>query len=750
MKKLVCLFLSILFALNFIPMALAAQKTDHITEDINIITNENASATQEYAAGVLSKYLSEKTDKNVGVNNEKVDAFLIEIAGDETLEENCFEIKSTSDGVIIKGGGNRGCIYGAYYFLEEFAGYRCFTSSMGMISYSDGIKRPVDTDIKKTAYFEYTDTDWLSPTDEEYSLMNGLNGGVYRDIPAEKGGTVDYISSFCHTLTTQFCSADKYFGEHPEYFALHDGSRNRQQLCLTNEDTYNTVLSEIFDLLKEKHDPDAALQIISVTQNDSGEDGAFCECENCKATDDENDSHAGTMITFVNRIADAVRENGYDNVAIDTFAYRYTRHTPLKVRPADNVIVRLCSIECCFSHTFEDTSCARNEAFMDDLKAWSKICNRLYIWDYATNYANTLGIFPDFGVLQTNMRTLYDHHVKGVYSEGNYYMSRCNTEFGELRSYLISRLMKDPLCDYYGIMDEFLEAYYGNGWQNIREFIDMTIRNAAKGHVEIYSSMADSLHFTEDEIAKCDEFWEMAKKECTDQVQLENIRRSELSWRYWKASVNAGEFSKAFGSAGAREELFKDIEASGAVMHSEGSGEKLVPAAGYRFLSADNWFDGGNNSIFTKMLYSLTWILFAAIILISFVMSVKAVKLKKYLYIVPLPLLAACSELFMWNRRAYLAWRDIGEYGLTVGVACAVFAFVFLLCANVSVKNKILRIISPFAGAGLFMLLYELPLIIINVVIFNGKGNNLAYSVAVTLSSILMLAVMIKTTKKLR
>ncbi len=51
----------------------------------------------------------------------------------------------------------------------------------------------------------------------------------------------------------------------------------------------------------------------------------YCTCENCKAIDDANGAHSGTMITFVNRIAREVKSAGYDNAAIDTFACKYTR-----------------------------------------------------------------------------------------------------------------------------------------------------------------------------------------------------------------------------------------------------------------------------------------------------------------------------------------------------------------------------------------------------------------------------------------
>ena len=74
----------------------------------------------------------------------------------------------------------------------------------------------------------------------------------------------------CHTLSTVFCAADKYYESHPEYFALHNGDRVPSQLCLTNDKVYDIVLEEVFDVLRsEKYDPNADLQIISLSQADN-------------------------------------------------------------------------------------------------------------------------------------------------------------------------------------------------------------------------------------------------------------------------------------------------------------------------------------------------------------------------------------------------------------------------------------------------------------------------------------------------
>ena len=70
-------------------------------------------------------------------------------------------------------------------------------------------------------------------------------------------------------------------------------------------------------------------------------------------------------------------------MTFDTLAYQYTRSAP-KVRPRHNVCVRLCSIECCFAHAFEECSRERNMAFVKDIRDWHGTGAQLYIWYYTT------------------------------------------------------------------------------------------------------------------------------------------------------------------------------------------------------------------------------------------------------------------------------------------------------------------------------------------------------------------------------
>lgn len=694
-----------------------------------VVLSESGDARLNAAGETLSRYLGEITDKTFPVSTSEEEGLVFHLSYSDEIPDNGYVIETTENGASITGNGTRGVIHGVYAFLEKYCGCDWYTSTLYSIPKNETLTIPAGEKTEYKPFFEYTDTDWVSPRDIEYSLANGLNGGPYRSIPAELGGTVDYISNFCHTLTTQFCASETYFDEHPEYFALHMGTRVPDQLCLTNEKVYEIVRDEVMALLQAKHKPDDSVQIISLTQHDNQK---MCQCEDCKKLDNENGSHSGTMISFVNRIAKDVKAAGYENVAIDTFAYQYTRKAPSKVVPEPNVIVRLCTIECCFAHALDDSSCTENAALMADLADWSRICNRIYVWDYTTNYANTLGIFPDFGTLQKNIQVFYENNVAGVYEEGNYYMAQCDGEFGELRSYLLSKLMQNPYIDYDAYMNEFLEAYYGAGWESIREFIDMTIEKPVpdKEHLMIYVSMTETLGFTTEDVAKADSLWEKAKNEAQTDAQKNNIIRSEICWRLWKAY---NFFDKNYN-----DELIRDIKALGITMTHEGDSDG-PDNINFASASVKKW---GN-----EILFPASIVLYGIAAALSVAAMVIAIKAKKYAYIALPVLIGVFFEIFGWHRRAYIAWADVDEYVLTLVLIALLFAFGGALIGR-GVKQ---RILSALLIAGIWFAFYEAFVLIINNVIFNNAGNYLAIGAAYVftgLYSIFVLAVNIEKLKK--
>ena len=532
--------------------------------DRPIVVSDEATQQERYAAEVLCKTLSQITGREQSVRTDNIKTVASIAVGSTVytpsdapaLQDGGYRIVFSGDTLCIFGEGERGTLNGVYAFLRDWCGCRWYAPEEIVIPQAQTVSVPQTVDVTYAPYFEYAVTDWRSMGDPAVAEANGQTGNGC------------YINGFCHTLATRYCARDKYFDAHPEYFALHDGKRSPNQLCLTCPETRRIVTAEVLDVLQSgRYDPDADLQILSLTQDDNGD---YCECPACKALDDANGSHAGSNIDFANAIADAVKAAGYDNVAIDTFAYQYTRKTPTAIVPRDNVIVRLCSIECCFCHTLDDPKCKENRDFMQDLRDWGKICDRIYIWDYTTNYWETNCLYPDFGVLQRNMQIFCENNAKGVFEEGETSMDD-NAEFGELRAYLIACLMRDPYTDYDAQMREFLRAYYGEGADALYRFLQKTIEKAGASYLRHLGTFPDSTitltRFTERDVAQCDALWREAGEKTQGTAYHARVQRSELCWRYWKCSNRRGEFSllrsTVYTRMRDRQALYDDLRSAG-------------------------------------------------------------------------------------------------------------------------------------------------------------------------------------------
>lgn len=542
--------------------------------DYVIVCAKSKGDPEHTAALKIQHYLKEISGVQLPIVSDTVDASDKEIivgktnreGSEYTIDRSNFHLEDVNvftlgEKIVIAGAERRGTLYGVYTFLEKALGCRWYAHDLIFLPEGDTVKVPVDLSVTEKPYLEYRETDWISPKNVEYSIANKLNGNTYRPLSDENGGFMGYVGSFAHTLTTNFCAASKYFDSNPEYFALHDGERTPKQLCLTNPDVLNIIISEVKTILQG--DPDA---IVSLTQHDNQD---YCECAGCRAIDEYEGSQAGTMITFVNKVADAIKGE-FPDAAIDTFAYQYTRTPPKYVVPRDNVIVRLCSIECCFSHTLNDPECEQNAQFCEDLKRWAQISNRLYVWDYTTNYSNYAGPFPNFHVIQENMQFFVENNVVGIYEEGNYTAIECDAEFAEYRAYLLSCLLWDPYCDLEKESDGFLRNYYGDGWQYVKEYIRITCAKTGQNdkHMTIFKSMTDEsiLKLTKNEIEYIDELWINAKALAQNDLIYENVERSELSWRYWKGCNKEAEFSRTGNTLGWRDEnqkLYEDFKRLG-------------------------------------------------------------------------------------------------------------------------------------------------------------------------------------------
>ena len=522
---------------------LATNKTAHY----QIVLSPEATEQERYAASELRYYLERMTSAIFTVTTEPsetmiaVGAAAAQLAiADDALGDDGFVVRTVGSSVGILG-GKRGVIYGAYEFLEAL-GFRFFTATCEKIPTAPDLPLP-EIDTRQVPVLEFRDHNYYEFTNyPRFSVKSRING-YFTPIKEKFGGHVSY-AVFCHSFD-YLVPPDKYGAEHPEYFALINGERKvireRSQLCLTNPDVLEIAIESARRALREH--PEA--RIMSITQNDWGE---HCECEACRAIDEAEHSPSGTMLRFVNAIAERL-EPEFPDVIFDTFAYQYTRPVPAITRPRKNVCVRLCSIEACFAHPFEtcddDSRCVTRpdgskSSFITDLTDWGGCCDRMYIWDYTTCFAHYPSPHPNWRVLQPNMRTFIKNNAKGVFEQANG-ASRGGVDLNELRAYVLAKLLWDAETDVSRHIREFTDEFYGDAAPYVREYIDFICDKVELENIHVgFNDNLESELFRKENTDHLSTLVKRAKQAvATDPLRLWRVGKWELSVRWVRLKRNA-------------------------------------------------------------------------------------------------------------------------------------------------------------------------------------------------------------------
>jgi len=449
-----------------------------------IVIPANAIASERYAAEELQRYIEKISGAKLPIvtATDKPTDYEIRL-GDNTQaprSADAFTICTGRNRLVIAGGRPRGTLYGVYALLEERLGVRWFAPDCESVPKLTRVTLP-SLDETQVPPLEYREVFWSEMLhNADFAARHRLNGANYR-LTDKHGGRAVVYHPFVHSFDALIPPA--LFKEHPEYFPEIKGKRvgGYVQRCLSNPDVLKLAIAGVRRWIKEH--PDA--NIISVSQNDTINN---CQCAQCKALDDAEGTPMGSLLKFVNAIAAGI-EKDYPNVRLDTLAYQYTRRPPKTIRPRRNVIVRLCSIECCFAHPLESCPSSKNQRFRDDIVAWQPVAPLLYVWDYTTNFAHYQQPFPNFDALQPNVQFFVKHGVKGLFEQGNY-SGGGHGEMEPLRAYLLAKLLWNPNTDVKRHTDEFLAGYYGASAGKIRAYLDL-LHSQVRGkdvHAHIFDS----------------------------------------------------------------------------------------------------------------------------------------------------------------------------------------------------------------------------------------------------------------------
>jgi hypothetical protein len=507
----------------------AGKREEHVLfadgkTEYTIVLPDDANEGTKWAAQELQHWLKEVSGADFPLKNA-ADGKVIRLNGPVQADiavDDAFGYESAGDAININGKGPRGTMYGIMSFLEREMGVRFYTprvtvtpkkTKYAFVTLQHNEKPGVR--VRNDFYYEAFDPIWAA--------HNRVNGSM--DARQQPGGLESYWA--VHTFFP-LMPPDEFFATHPEYYSLIDGKRqaDHAQLCLTNPD----VLRIITERIKQKMRDLPQYLIYDVSQNDWANP---CQCDQCQAIAKAEGSESGVVIWFVNQVADAVKVEFPDKF-IGTLAYQYTRKPPASIKPRENVVVRLCSIECCFAHDFQ--SCPENKSFVEDTENWAKLAPHIYVWDYVVNFSHYIMPYPNFRVLQPNIQFFRDHNAIGIMEQAAY-QSR-GGEFAELRAYVISKLLWNPEANVPEIVDDFMYGYYGRAGQFVKAYFDLLHgRITPDTHIHLGTPPEDPL-FSDDFIRESKALFDRAEAVADTEEIRQRVEMARLPIMYLECRRN--------------------------------------------------------------------------------------------------------------------------------------------------------------------------------------------------------------------
>lgn len=544
--------------------------------DYTVVIAGRASAAEQNAARELTKYLEEMTGARLSVvtDEAKVPGKILSVGRNRFALSAGVDPKGLNidgfvihvderDNVYIAGEEGRGTLYGVYELLRG-AGCRFLTADFEVVPKRRSVRA---TETLSVPAFEMRTVfcrKSLISADYNAKLRLYAMKGITGDEAERVGGvrSTVWLGDF-HSLC-EYVPPQKYYDAHPEWFT----GRERAQPCLSSglcddgtltegESYVRTLVENIAE--EVRRDREHKLRYVTVGQMDNYN---YCRCDRClRQIERLGGTRAGQLVLLANTVAREVkkrlREMGdpRDELEFVTTSYAYSELPPVSldedgdraasvpaVVPASDVIVWYAPADACCMHGLLSGECGHNEHERGlYLRWWRKITDRLFVWNYHTDYAEWLAWFPDMRALGSNYRDYKRMGVRGVLAETE--TSSCGFYKAVLTPYLASSLMWDPSRNVWSLVAEFNRYYFGREAgaivTKLVRFIEEHFLSLARGYGHyrrhlalvtngskwISSAAAYSREFTDEAISRLAEA-DRAAEECgADEHTAEAYRR---------------------------------------------------------------------------------------------------------------------------------------------------------------------------------------------------------------------------------
>lgn len=467
-------------------------------------------------------------------NGEK--AIILEVNESLNISRQGYMLNICEDSISISSIFEQGVTNGIFSFLEDYLG--CMFPAPDR----DYIPKLADIHFSKTHLKKEPEIMWRSV----YTQSSEKSPNLYKKKDylgwhtklRLNGAGGDDLGNGCHS-SFNYIPPKEYYKEHPEYFSLYRGKRVFEQgpvsgqLCWTNEDVYKIISEKLFEQMEERRD----VHIWDVSQMDTWINrGVGCKCKKCREIDKREGSQMGSLLTFINRLADDCAKRFPDNY-ISTLAYNYTVQPPKNIRPRKNVLIKLCLMPGNAASSYANPSGKWAKTAHEVVDKWSKIADNIMIWDYNVDYHGYFMPFPLIRSMSENNKFYIENNVYAIFHQMAY---ETRAQDAEMHAYLFSKLMWDRKTNVEMLAKKYMDIYYGKASSYIAEYYNLVDKNIQKYAMPLYIYAQPNAYKAGYLSDKCLKEYasllnKALKEVCNDEELAKRVRREKLGILYVKA-----------------------------------------------------------------------------------------------------------------------------------------------------------------------------------------------------------------------
>jgi len=304
----------------------------------------------------------------------------------------------------------------------------------------------------------------------------------------------------------EHCPPEKYFKEHPEYYALRGPERRPSRWVCTSNPDVARIFADAY-IAKAK----AGMKADTLSPPDGR---GFCECDKCRALDvpDYIEPSSGTVsmsdryVRFFDAVGRGVKKEAPDFI-LSFYCYSdYTLPPRTVEKVSDNLCGWVTTIRFCRIHGVNNPNCESRQRYRNVVEGWSKLM-RAACYDYNYNLAEVAVPISKIAYVKDNLPFLKKTGCLGLNMEA---MAAWNL-YGP-HTYLATRLMWNADADADAILDDYYTKLCGKAAPHVKAYwerIDKACREA-----DVHAGSFYGLHviWTPERVRQCEADLDAAAK----------------------------------------------------------------------------------------------------------------------------------------------------------------------------------------------------------------------------------------------